>query len=47
VGAADVSNSMIDIPNVRDGNGALINPEEYEQKLQTGSVVMVNVYLKM
>jgi hypothetical protein len=47
LGAADVSKSSIDIPNVHDGNGALIMPDEYEQKLETGSIFMVNVYLKM
>jgi hypothetical protein len=47
LGVADLSHSSIDVPNVRDGNGALIKPDEYEQKLETGSVVMVNVYLKM
>lgn len=47
LGAADVSNSSINVPNVRDGNGALIMPHEYEQKLETGSIVMVNVYLKL
>ena len=47
LGAAEVSKSSIDIPNVCDGNGALITPDEYEQKLETGSIVMVNVYLKM
>jgi len=47
LGAADVSNSSINVPNVRDSNGALIMPDEYEQKLDTGSIIMVNVYLKL
>jgi hypothetical protein len=47
LGAADVSNSSINVLNVRDGNSALIMPHEYEQKLETGSIIMVNVYLKL
>ena len=47
LGVADVSKSFIDVPNVRDGNGTLITPDEYERKLDDGTVVMVNVYLKL
>jgi len=47
LGLADVSKSSMDVPNIRDGNGTLIKPHEYEQKLETGSIVMVNIYLKM
>jgi len=47
LGVADISKSFIDVPNVRDGNGKLITPDEYERKLENGSVVMVNVYLKL
>ena len=47
LGAADISNSSINVPNMRDGNGALIMPDEYEQKLDMGSIIMVNVYLKL
>lgn len=47
LGAADVSNSVIHIPNIRDGNGNLITPDQYETKLQHDSIVMVNVYLKV
>ena len=31
------------IPNIRDGNGLLIMPHEYETKLQDEMVVIVNV----
>jgi hypothetical protein len=34
-------------PNVRDGNGKLILPEEYGTKLHTGDVVIVEAYLKL
>jgi len=47
LGVVDVSKSSIDILNMHDGNGALIMPNEYEQKLEMGSIIMVNVYLKM
>jgi hypothetical protein len=47
LGHADLSKSWLDIPNVRDGNGALITPEEYDEKLTAGTIVMVNVYMKL
>jgi hypothetical protein len=47
LGIADVSKSFIDVPNIHDGNGTLISPDEYEMKLQSGSIVMVNTYLKL
>ena len=47
LGAADVSNSTIEPPNVRDGNGRLIQPDEYDKRLQTGMKVTVNVHMKM
>lgn len=47
LGAADVSNSVVHIPNIRDGNGNLITPDQYETKIQHNSIVMVNVYLKL
>ncbi|KAG2142126.1 hypothetical protein BD769DRAFT_1662256 [Suillus cothurnatus] len=34
-------------PNIRDGRGALIGPQEYRTKLKTGDVVMVECYLKL
>ena len=46
LGVADISKSFIDMPNVRDGNGKLITPDD-ERKLEDGCVVMVNVYLKL
>ena len=47
LGLADFSKSSINVPNVRDGNGAIIRPEEYAQKLDSGMIVMVNVYMKL
>jgi hypothetical protein len=35
------------IPNIRDGNGHLIMPHEYEDKLEDGTIVMINVELRM
>jgi hypothetical protein len=46
LGVADISKSFIDMPNVRDGNGKLITPDD-ERKLEDGCMVMVNVYLKL
>jgi hypothetical protein len=40
---ADFSKSYMDIP---DGNGVLMTPAEYEQKLETGMIVLVTTYLK-
>jgi hypothetical protein len=47
LGHADLSKSWVDMPNVRDGNGALIKPEDYNEKLTNGAIVMVNVYMKL
>ena len=47
LGHADLSKSWLDIPNVRDSNGALIMPEEYDDKLTADTIVMVNVYMKL
>jgi hypothetical protein len=47
LGNADVSNSTVHIPNIRDGNGDIITPAEYEKRLVDGSIVMINVYLKL
>jgi hypothetical protein len=44
---ANLSKSWVDIPNVRDGNGTLIRPEEYDDKLTTGTIVMANVYMRL
>ena len=35
------------IPNVRDGKGHLIMPREYESTLKNGSIVIVNIHLKL
>ena len=45
--SAHTNKCLLDIPNVRDGNGKLINPMEYRENLKPGAVVMVNVYMKM
>lgn len=34
-------------PNIRDGNGVLIRPQEYNTKLATGDVVIVECQLKL
>jgi hypothetical protein len=46
-GAADTSNSFVYVPNVSNTDGSAIRPHEYETKLYDGSIVMVNVLLKM
>jgi hypothetical protein len=47
LGHADLSKSWVEVPNVRDGNGTLIRPEEYDDKLTTGTIVMANVYMRL
>jgi hypothetical protein len=47
VGSADFSRTYVDVPNIRDGNGVLITPAEYQTKLETGMVVMVTGHLKL
>ena len=47
LGAADTSKSFVNIPNVRDGDGNLITPDLYEQNLHDGTIVTVNVHLKL
>jgi hypothetical protein len=47
LGAPDVTNSYIYISNIRNGDGNLITPDQYETKLEDGSIVMVNVSLKL
>jgi hypothetical protein len=47
LGLADFSKSFIECPNVRDGNGTLIYPDEYGHKLKSGDIVMINVYMKL
>ena len=47
LGHADLSKSWVDILNVRDGNGTLIRPEEYDDKLTTGTIVMANIYMQL
>jgi hypothetical protein len=38
---------FINLPNIRNNDGQLIMLHEYRSKLKDGSVVMVNVYLKL
>ena len=47
IGPADTSKSFVSIPNVRDGDGDLIKPNEYQSKLVDGSIVMINCYMKL
>ena len=44
---ANLDKSTVDIPEIRNGNGVLINPAEYKHKLESGMVVMVVAYLKV
>lgn len=46
LGAADTSQSFVHIPNIRDGDGALILPQNYRD-ITDRSIVMVNIYLKL
>jgi hypothetical protein len=39
--------TYISVPNIRDGDGRLILPNEYCSKLEDKSIVSVNVQLKM
>jgi hypothetical protein len=39
--------TTINVPDVRDGNGAIIHPEEYELKLKHGTKVAVEVIFKL
>lgn len=47
LGAADVSNSSVHVPHIRTGDGDIIAPEEYDTKLEDGTIVMVTAYLKL
>lgn len=47
LGAADVSTSSVHVPNIRDRDGKIITPDQYDKKLEDGSIVMINVYLKL
>ena len=47
LGAANICKSSIDVPNVHDRNGSLITPDQYEKKLESGTIMMVNIYLKL
>lgn len=46
-GIDNMKRCVVDIPNIRDGNGTLIKPSDYDKMLPAGSVVMVNVYMKL
>jgi|SRR5882762_7164318 len=35
------------VPNIRDVDGSIIMPDEYGSKLVNGSIVMVNVHLRL
>jgi hypothetical protein len=38
---------LVNVPNVRDGDGRLILPHEYRSKLEDETVVVVNSYLTL
>ena len=46
LGDTNISKSFINMPNICDGNGALIRPDKYAQKMQMGDIV-INSYLKL
>ena len=35
------------VSNIHDEDGFLIYPDEYQEKIQTNSIVLVNVHFKM
>ena len=37
-----VNKTFMNVPNIRDSKGHLIIPDEYKNKLNNGSVVVVN-----
>ena len=41
------SKYFINIPNIRDAEGDIIMPDEYKKILKNGSIVVVNVFLKL
>jgi hypothetical protein len=47
LGIADMSNLSVHVANIHNGNGDIITPDEYEKRLEDGSIVMINVYLKL
>ena len=47
LGSTNTNTCYVNVPNVWDGNGALIMLTEYQEKLQHNSIVTVNVYMKM
>ena len=47
LGASDTSQSFVHIPNVQDGDGNIILPQDYDLKLRDNAIVMMNVYLKL
>ena len=47
LGTANMNKCHVNIPNIWDGNGTLIPPAEYDNKLESGMVVMVNIYMKL
>lgn len=40
-------NMSIPFPNIRDGDGRLIMPNEYKSRLEDGSIVIVNASLRL
>jgi len=44
---ADLSKSWVDVSNIRDGNGTWIRPEEYNDKLTMGTIIMANIYMQL
>ena len=44
---ASSTNLVLSFPNVWDADGYVITPDEYEHKLVDGSIIFVNVSLKL
>jgi hypothetical protein len=46
-GLGALRNTKVECPDVRDGNGVLIHPQEYKTRLPLARFVEVEVYLKL
>jgi len=47
LGANVRKDTKIIVPDIRDGNGALIHPQQYTSQLEHGTKVVVEVMLKL
>ena len=44
---ADTSSFALNVPDIRDGDGTLVHPRDYESKLVDGAAVAAEVVLKV